>query len=107
MLGRYQDLLFRKAQEHGVKFDASALSQKFVPYFNSRERIKVRVGSSIYHGTVGVTTGWAPCFLLITRSTNIGSSITLDDCDDILAVQRNGKYVPLLRVKDYEPPEVQ
>jgi hypothetical protein len=92
---KFEDLIYRKGTEHGAKFSIEDLADKFIPYYNSGERIKVRVGSSIYHGTVGVTTGWKPCFLLMTRRTAIGSSICLDPCDEVLAVKRGNKYIPV------------
>jgi hypothetical protein len=39
-------------------------------------------------GTVGVTTGWKPCFLLMLTKRSIGSSHTLSARDSILRTIR-------------------
>jgi hypothetical protein len=77
----------RKRQEYGEKFDPSALAKKFIKYFNNGERIEVRFSSGeIKRGTVGVTTGWRPSFLLMLRSNSLGSSHLLSEEDEILYI---------------------
>ncbi len=87
-MNRYQMFLARKDAEYGIEFDDSNLASKFVPYFNSGKRIKVLTsdGRTLY-GTVGVTTGWKPVFLLMRNSNRVGSSDLLSDSDRIVAVQ--------------------
>ncbi len=96
-MSNYTDFLERAHAKWGDKFDASDLCEKFVPYYNSKRRIKVRVHTldEVNFGTVGVTTGWRPSFILLHSSRSIGSSILLDNRDEILAVQStsSGKYV--------------
>jgi hypothetical protein len=92
----YSDYLARKQREHGAKFDSSDLAAQFVPYYESGARIKVRThyGEEIT-GTVGVTTGWRPCFLLMRRSNSFGSSDLMRADDRVIAVQRGRTYRPL------------
>ena len=91
----YQDYLKRKTIEHGNKFDASALAPQFVPYFHSDVRIRVQDGDRIIAGTVGVTIGWRPAFILMSRSSAHGSSEVLYPEHKIIAVKRGRKYVPV------------
>lgn len=88
----FQDFLRRKEVEYGSRFDDSALSVKFIPYYESQERIKVNDYGDIISGTVGVTTGWRPSFILIRTVRSMGSSILLSDKTKILEVQDDGKY---------------
>ena len=93
-LTRYESLLERKQFEHGAKFDASNLDLRFVSAFNNRTRIKVQAYGETYFGTVGVTTGWKPAFLLMHNSRSIGSGTILGPNYEIVAVKRGRKYVP-------------
>jgi len=92
---RYREAIERKAREHGAKWDASALDARFVRFFDSRERIKVETCGMILTGTVGMTTGWRPCFLLMRTRRSIGSAWTLSGRDTLLAVKRGRKYAPV------------
>ncbi len=80
----YQELITRKQQEHGNKFDASDLNQEFVKHYNSGERITVDFGYEKKRGTIGVTTGWKPCFLLMLRRDSQGSSYTIGKNDKVV-----------------------
>lgn len=76
---KYDDYFKRKQREFGMQFDASDLDPRFIPAFNSGERIRVKLwGEEIKTGTVGVTGGWRPSFLLMSRKSAIGSSILLN-----------------------------
>lgn len=90
----YSELMTRKAAEYGTKFDASNLDPRFVSYFENGQRIKVETLGTTITGTVGVTGGWRPCFLLMRTSRSMSSSWTLGENDKIVAVKRGGKYVP-------------
>jgi hypothetical protein len=92
---RYDDYLTRKRREHGDRFDASALDPRFVPYFNNGQRIKVETLGEELTGTVGVTTGWRPCFLLMRTTRSMGSPYTLGPSDTILAVRHGRTYFPV------------
>lgn len=76
--------------------DLDAASQ-FKPYYHG-ERIRVTrdYGDGETHtrtGTVGMTTGWRPAFLLMARSNSMGSSDVLGPEDKIVAVRdRTGTY---------------
>ena len=91
----YQQYVEGKRREYGDKFSAAALDRRFVRYYESGERIKVNVGEMEITGTVGVTTGWAPTFLLMRTSRSLGSIWTLGQKDKIIAVKRSRKYVPV------------
>jgi hypothetical protein len=75
---QYESYINKKAREYGDKFDASELDPKFIPYFNSGQRIEVDFGYAIKRGTVGVTSGWKPVFLLMLTLRSSGSSYILD-----------------------------
>jgi hypothetical protein len=85
MTRNFNDFLNRKHAEYADKFDDSDLSKQFVPYYNNQKRIKVQFyGEEIKTGTVGVTTGWKPTFLLMLRKNSSGSSYLLSDKTIIL-----------------------
>lgn len=76
----YQDYLNRKRNECGAKFDASMLPAKFVPFYESGQRIIVKTPwGETMRGYVGITTGWRPAFLLLSRCNVYGSSTLLTD----------------------------
>lgn len=90
----YEDYLNRKRAEHGERFDPSDLAEQFIPYFISRERIRVEgLADEPLTGTVGVTTGHKPAFLLMRRSSDHGSMWLLSDEHRITAVKRGRDYV--------------
>jgi len=92
-MARFNDYIKRKENEYGKKFDASELASQFIPFFNSHERVKVQFpyGETLT-GTIGVTTGWKPVFLLMRTRRSIGSPYTLHSKDKIVAVKEENKY---------------
>jgi len=80
----FQEFLERKRCEYGSKFDSSDLAPEFIPFYESQQRIKVDFGDIVLTGTVGVTTGWKPIFLLMRTSRSVGSIYTLSSSDHIL-----------------------
>ena len=91
-MNNYDELIERAKQRYGEKFDASELAPQFIPYFNSEERIKVKDYDEELTGTIGVTTGWKPAFLLMRTSRSLGSSYILKENNQIIAVKRGNKY---------------
>lgn len=85
----------RLQHQFGDRLDLSEISEKFLPYYESGERIKVRDADMEVTGTVSMTTGWRPCLLLMRRSSDHGSSHLLLDRTELIAVQRGRKYVPV------------
>lgn len=81
----YNDYVALKVQTYGLLFDDSELAKKFIPYFESGQRIIIehKLGG-IERGYVGVTTGYRPSFLLIHRKSDYGSSTLLDNNDKII-----------------------
>jgi hypothetical protein len=83
----------------GEKFDPSDLAPQFVEYFESGERIKVETDHgewrNIRTGTISVTTGWRPAFLLIHRRNSDGSSDVLGARDRVTHVQYGKAYRPV------------
>lgn len=76
----FQAYLARKRYEFGDRFDPSDLSPKFIPYYESGQRIIVRLpGGEEERGYVHITTGWKPAFLLIHRRSDLGSATLLRD----------------------------
>lgn len=82
-------------EKHGSKFDKSCLNPDFIKYYESQERIKVDFGYEQLTGTIGVTTGWCPVFLLMRKSNSIGSCYTINNNDKVIAVRKNNKYIPV------------
>jgi hypothetical protein len=102
MIRRFSDLVARGTARHGERFDPSELAKEFRHYYETGERIRVVSeyaggGTYVRTGTVGVTTGWRPAFLLIHRSSDHGSSDLLSDRDRVVAVKRGREYVPVRR----------
>jgi hypothetical protein len=88
-MSKYRNYLSRKINEYGNKFDQSDLSEQFVPYYESGQRIEVEFShGEIKRGTIEVTTGWKPVFLLMLRSNSIRSSYTLSNQDKITKIIR-------------------
>ena len=84
---RLVDFIAKKRATYGKKFDDSDLAHKFIPFYESGERIEVDFGhGEIKRGTVGITTGWKPIFLLMLRKDSVGSSWTLRHSDKIVKV---------------------
>jgi hypothetical protein len=76
------------------------LAPQFAAYLGTDQRIRVQTtypnGETWTRtGTVGVTTGWRPAFLLMRRRTDHGSSDVLRPDDRIIAVQRGRTYEPV------------
>ena len=89
----YSRFLARKRAEFGKKFDLSELAIQFIPYYESGQRIKVHVSTGwTITGTVEVTTGWRPCFLLMRTVRSQGSVNLLKASDRIIAIKRGRKY---------------
>jgi len=94
----YDEMVADKKAQYEGKFDPSDLDSRFVQYFNSGERIRVETTDGdavdVRTGTVGVTTGWRPAFLLIHRSNASGSIDLLlpPDNNRITAVKRGTSY---------------
>lgn len=85
MISTYELLKVKKHCQYGDKFDESELAEKFKPYYATEKRIKVQFSyGEVKSGTIGVTSGWKPVFLLMLRKDSKGSSYTLSDKDMIL-----------------------
>ena len=86
-MSRYADYLARKYREFGAQFDTSDLNPAFVAAFEHRGRITVSFKDSSgqeierKRGTVGVTTGWKPAFLLVLTKRSLGSSHVIGQND--------------------------
>lgn len=90
----FRGYLARKKAEYGDKFDPSKLSKKFIPFYESQQRIKVKWYDEILTGTVGITTGWVPVFLLMRTKRSHGSPYVLSDKNEIIgrAVKERVSY---------------
>ena len=83
----FNEYLGRKRQEYGNKFNPSCLADQFKPYYESGARIEVEFHyGEKKRGTIGVTTGWQPCFLLMLTARSRGSSYTLSGSDKVCKV---------------------
>jgi hypothetical protein len=79
----FKDFIARKMDQYGKQFNPEDLNPSFVKYFESGERITVDFGYEKKRGTIGVTTGWKPCFLLMARIDSRGSSYTIGKNDKV------------------------
>lgn len=101
MITPFEQRLIRGQREHGDKFATDDLHARFIPYYNSGQRIKVRYGGEdgpTITGVVSTTTGWKPAFILMRRSNDHGSSWVLTERDEIIAVQFGRNYVPVANI---------
>ena len=89
------ELVNRKTAQYGDKFDPSDLDKRFIAYYQTGQRVKVETCGMVMTGTIGVTTGWKPAFLLMRTSRSIGSPWTLGKDDKLIAVKYGRKYIPV------------
>ena len=69
----------------GRSLDLSDIAEQFKDAYESGERIEVATGyGEIKRGTVGLTTGSRPSFLLMHNKRCIGSSTLLSKSDRLL-----------------------
>lgn len=89
---KYDRYIRRRKLEWGKKFSSKRLSKQFIPHFNEGNRIEVKMESGeVLRGTIGVTTGWVPSFILMLRIDSTGSPYLLTDNDTIVKVVRRGR----------------
>lgn len=68
-----------------VLIDYSNIAPQFIPFYENGERVKVRFPDGmVKSGTVTMTTGWKPSFMLMLRSDSTGSSYLLTNEDEII-----------------------
>lgn len=92
---KFEAFLARKGREFGERFDRSALDPRFVSAYNTGLRIRVRSSHGEEKtGTVGVTTGWKPVFILLANSRSRNSGDVLGPGDRITAVKFGRGYIP-------------
>lgn len=87
----FASFMARKRQQYGDRFQPGDLTPHLIPYFESQERIEVcrtYANGETYtrRGTVGVTTGWKPAFILMSRRSARGSSDVLSSLDVVLGI---------------------
>jgi len=82
----YRDLMDVKKCKYGEKFDDSDLNKEFIRYFENGKRIEVDFGYEKKSGTIGITTGWKPVFLLMLRRNSSGSSYTIGKNDKVIRI---------------------
>jgi hypothetical protein len=93
---KYEEYCARKRQQYGARF-VPPPTPEFVRYFNTGERVRVRFGYASepeeLTGTIGITTGWRPVFLLMRTTRSLGSPWTLSIRDHVVAVKRGHRYM--------------
>lgn len=82
----FSEYLNEKKMQYGDKFDSSELDKRFIPYFENGQRIEVETMGMRKRGTIGITTGWRPAFLLMLTKRSLGSSYTLGKDDKIVNI---------------------
>lgn len=79
-MSKFDDWEWRARSKWGDKLDTSQLDPRFISAYNSGERVRVEDYGMVRTGTVGITTGWRPVFLLLFTWRSLGSWFTLGDC---------------------------
>lgn len=96
----------QRSHEHGTPgarnlqpIDRSMLVPRFARYLESGERIRVAFitadGSRIYEtrtGTVSMSGGWRPVYLLMLTARSVGSMYVLRETDIVLDVKVRNEY---------------
>ena len=90
LLAASLDRLRSEWASRGKEFSTHALAPQFHPHFKG-SRIEVRTTYPdgtvwIRRGTVSISQGWQPVFLLKSQANAHGSSDVLKDTDEITAV---------------------
>lgn len=99
----YSAMVERFRRQWGEKFDPSSLEEvapSIRRFYGEETRVIVERtysdGSTHRRaGRISVTTGWRPAFLLVRRSSDMGSSDVLSADDRITAVQYGRRYYPV------------
>jgi hypothetical protein len=84
----YAQLITDRQRKYPDKFSAEALNPDFIPYYSSGQRVEVDFGYAKKRGTIGITIGWKPVFLLMLTKRSQGSSYTIGMKDKVLRVIR-------------------
>jgi hypothetical protein len=92
-MARYEDTIALLRERHGEELSLTSLDPRFVPFYNNGLRIRVREAGVERTGTVGISGGRWPTFMLMLQARSIASSVPLGKGVPILAVQRDGRYV--------------
>lgn len=90
MSARLDELNARGRAKYGDKWDASELVEPWATWYHQDARVMVDYGHETVCGRVSVTGGWRPSFLLMRRTSDIGSAYLLDDRCKLVAVKRDG-----------------
>ena len=96
----YTTFVESKKEQYSDTFSEENINKDFIPYFNSQEKVKVEYTyksgvKETYTGTIGITTGWKPCFLLMRTERSRGSSYTISDICKVIAVKKGSKYIAI------------
>lgn len=86
----------RGRQQEGERYDPSELDSvqpEIRHAYETGARVRVEGPMGTRTGTIGCTTGWRPAFLLMHRSSDIGSWDVLGPDDKVTAVKRGSTYV--------------
>ncbi len=81
-MNNYESFINRGKSKHGDKFSEASLNPDFIHAYNNGDSFRVLVDFGYdkpVWGYIGVTTGWTPCFLLMRRRGQHGSSETIGD----------------------------
>lgn len=85
----------KRSMARWSEFDIRDLAPQFAEHFRTSQRIKVRSPDGHERtGYVGVTTGWRPVFILLSRKNERGSCDVLREHDEITAIHDGRAYIP-------------
>jgi hypothetical protein len=83
--GELHEIAEKKNRETGWRANCE-LNPALTPYFQNRQRVEVDFGYEKKRGTIGKTTGFVPCYLLMLTTRSMGSSYTIGMNDKITRV---------------------
>jgi hypothetical protein len=84
---RYADVVDRGAAKYGERFDESGLIKEFRRYYESGRQVQVRfAGGPTLTGTIGISAGAAPTFMLMPLSGSAWSADMIGPHDEVIAV---------------------
>ena len=96
----YREILYRAQRRHPDMTVSMAAIDHCDPLlldaYRNRGWVKVRDQFGAWHyGWVGCSGGWWPTLLLMPRSASTGSSYTVNDHDEVVAIKKYGRYEPV------------
>ena len=83
----YAETIQNKIHYFDSQFDGADLNPDFIPYYENQKRIEVNFAyGETKRGTISMTTGWKPVFLLMLTKRSRSSSYVIHKNDKFIKV---------------------